>query len=144
MHPNDGRVVSNFLVQALLGRDITIYGAGQQTRSFCYVDDLVDGLIRMMATPSAVTGPINMGSSVEFTIHELAREVIRLTHSCSKIISKPLPLDDPRQRQPDLALAREQLGWSPRTSLEQGLVQTISHFKQLLNNDDVRLQLAPD
>ncbi len=113
MHPNDGRVVSNFIVQALLGRDITVYGDGQQTRSFCYVDDLVDGLIRLMDTPSDVTGPINIGNPHEFTIRELATTVIDLTNSRSRIVSRPLPQDDPRQRQPNIALAKERLGWQP-------------------------------
>ena len=114
MHPNDGRVVSNFIVQALLGRDITIYGDGAQTRSFCYVDDLIDGLIRLMATADAVTGPINIGNPAEFTILQLAEQVIELTGSRSKIVHRPMPEDDPRQRQPNIERAREHLGWAPQ------------------------------
>jgi UDP-glucuronate decarboxylase len=132
MHPNDGRVVSNFIVQALQGRPITIYGDGQQTRSFCYVDDLVDGLSRLMQTDPSVTGPINLGNPNEFTILELAEHVIEITGSRSKIERQPLPVDDPRQRQPDITRAREQLGWSPTVELKAGLRRTIEYFDQLL------------
>jgi UDP-glucuronate decarboxylase len=132
MHPNDGRVVSNFIVQALKGNAITIYGDGSQTRSFCYVDDLVQGLIRLMETPDAVTGPINLGNPVEFTILELARKVIDLTGAKSQVIHKPLPMDDPRQRKPDITLARETLQWQPAIALEEGLKQTIGYFDRLL------------
>jgi UDP-glucuronate decarboxylase len=132
MHPNDGRVVSNFIVQALKGEPITIYGKGNQTRSFCYVDDLIDGLIRLMKTPEGFTGPVNLGNPVEFTILELAKKVIGLTASKSKIIFKPLPEDDPKQRQPDIRLAKEKLGWEPKISLEEGLARTIPYFKEIL------------
>jgi UDP-glucuronate decarboxylase len=128
MHPNDGRVVSNFIVQALAGEDITIYGDGRQTRSFCYVDDLIDGLVRLMNSPEDVTGPINIGNPNEFTIRELAEKVIALTGSGSKIVDRPLPSDDPRQRQPDIAQARSVLGWAPTIELEQGLEKTIAYF----------------
>jgi UDP-glucuronate decarboxylase len=132
MHPNDGRVVSNFIVQALKGESITLYGDGQQTRSFCYVDDLVDGLCRLMRTDRAVTGPINLGNPNEFTIRELAEQVIRLVGSKSTLKFLPLPTDDPRQRQPDITRAREQLGWAPRVQLEAGLRKTIDYFDALL------------
>jgi UDP-glucuronate decarboxylase len=132
MHPNDGRVVSNFIVQALKGMPITIYGDGQQTRSFCYVDDLVEGLLRLMRTPREVTGPINLGNPKEFTILELAEHVINLTGSRSKIERRPLPLDDPRQRQPDITRARETLDWTPGVPLEEGLHRTIRYFEELL------------
>ena len=122
MHPNDGRVVSNFIVQALLGRDITVYGEGSQTRSFCYVDDLVDGLIRLMATASEVTGPVNIGNPGEFSILELATMVIGLTGSHSRIVHRPLPQDDPKQRRPDISRAQELLDWQPRTDLKEGLI----------------------
>ena len=138
MHPNDGRVVSNFIVQALLGRDITIYGDGQQTRSFCYVDDLVDGIIRLMGTPDDVTGPVNIGNPAEFSIRELADIVIDLTGSRSKVVSRPLPADDPRQRQPDISLARKVLDWTPHTPLKEGLARTIAYFDALLKDADVR------
>jgi UDP-glucuronate decarboxylase len=144
MNPDDGRVVSNFIVQALLGQNITIYGDGQQTRSFCYVDDLIDGLARLMATPRDVTGPINIGNPEEFAIIDLAREVIRLTSSRSKIVHKPLPSDDPRQRRPDIALAKHQLDWSPRTFLNRGLTETISYFDKLLADPDARVQVVED
>src|SRR5580704_11524224 len=124
MHPNDGRVVSNFVVQALLGEDITIYGDGTQTRSFCYVDDLIEAMIRLMATGDDVTGPINIGNPAEFTIHELAQQVLQLTGSGSSLVFKPLPQDDPRQRQPDIGLARQILRWEPVTVLADGLEQT--------------------
>jgi len=132
MHPNDGRVVSNFIVQALKGSPITIYGDGQQSRSFCYVDDLLDGMMRFMESPAGVTGPINMGNPKEFTMLELAETVIRLTHSGSKLVFEPLPQDDPRQRQPDISLARSQLEWEPKVSLEDGLKETIAYFKKAL------------
>jgi UDP-glucuronate decarboxylase len=132
MHPNDGRVVSNFIVQALKGQDITIYGDGSQTRSFCYVADLIEGLIRLMATPEEFTGPVNIGNPGEFTIRELAERVIALTGSRSTIVEKPLPHDDPRQRQPSIDLARQALGWEPRVALEKGLVLTIAYFEDLV------------
>ena len=139
MHPNDGRVVSNFIVQALLGRDITIYGDGQQTRSFCYVDDLVDGIIRLMNTADNFVGPVNLGNPTEFTIGELATKVIDLVGSRSKVVKLPLPEDDPRQRQPDISLARQTLNWSPETNLKDGLMRTIEYFERLLENEDIRL-----
>jgi len=144
MHPNDGRVVSNFIVQALLGHDITIYGEGSQTRSFCYVDDLVDGLIRLMGTSHDVTGPVNIGNPDEFSILELASTVISLTGSSSKIIHKPLPQDDPRQRRPDISLADKELSWVPRTKLKDGLVQTIAYFDNLLSDQTLRASLNAD
>lgn len=134
MNPDDGRVVSNFIVQALKGEDITIYGEGQQTRSFCYVDDLIDGFIRLMATPDDVTGPINLGNPHEFTIRQLAEHVIDLTGSSSKLIFKALPQDDPQQRQPNIDLAKEVLGWEPTIQLDAGLIKTIEYFKGLLGN----------
>ena len=137
MHPNDGRVVSNFIVQALKGEPITIYGKGQQTRSFCYVDNLVDGLIRLMNSPDETTGPVNLGNPVEFTILELAEKVIALTGSKSKLIYEPLPQDDPQQRKPDISLAREVLKWEPSVQLEEGLESTIEYFKQLLEEGSV-------
>ncbi len=129
MHPNDGRVVSNFIMQALRNEDITIYGDGSQTRSFQYVDDLIEGMIKMMATPDDVTGPINIGNPNEFTILQLAHEVIRLTGSKSKLIHKPLPADDPTQRQPDITRAKNILNWQPTIQLEDGLIKTINYFK---------------
>ena len=132
MHPNDGRVVSNFILQALRGEAITIYGDGSQTRSFCYVDDMVDGLIRLMNSPDDLTGPINLGNPEEITILELADKIIKLAASRSEIIFKPLPADDPRQRKPDITLAKEKLGWSPWTSLEEGLGKSIAYFDTLL------------
>ena len=129
MHPNDGRVVSNFIVQALAGAPITLYGEGQQTRSFCYVDDLIAALIRLMDTDDAVVGPINIGNPVEFSIAELAQRVIALTGSASEIVYRPLPSDDPRQRQPDISLAREVLDWEPTTALDAGLERTIGYFR---------------
>ena len=142
MHPNDGRVISNFVVQALLERDITIYGNGDQTRSFCYVDDLVDGLIRLMATKDDVTGPINMGNPDEYTILELAKVIIDTSGSRSRIVHRPLPEDDPRQRQPDIRRARENLGWQPRVPLKEGLVRVIAYFEDLLRQQSVRDSLA--
>jgi UDP-glucuronate decarboxylase len=136
MHPNDGRVVSNFIVQALSNQDITIYGEGRQTRSFCYVDDLVDGLIRLMGTSSEVTGPVNLGNPAEFTIRELAELVIDLTGSSSSLIFRPLPQDDPQQRCPDIDKARELLGWKPTVALRDGLLRTISYFDRLLARDN--------
>lgn len=133
MHPNDGRVVSNFIVQSLKNSPITIYGDGSQTRAFCYVDDLVDGLIRLMETPDEFTGPVNLGNPGEFTILELARKVIALTGSTSKIIHEPLPQDDPKQRKPDISLAKSQLQWEPKVTLEQGLKKTIAYFDELLS-----------
>ena len=144
MHPNDGRVVSNFIVQALLGRDITIYGAGSQTRSFCYVDDLIEGFIRLMKSPDSVTGPINLGNPQEFTILQLASQVIDLVGSRSRIVHRPLPQDDPRQRQPDIARAQEILDWSPRTPLAEGLKRTIVYFDDLLRDQSLRKQLSGD
>jgi UDP-glucuronate decarboxylase len=132
MHPNDGRVVSNFIVQALKGEDITIYGDGQQTRSFCFVDDLVEAMLRMMGTDSDVTGPVNIGNPGEFTMLELAEAVIRLTKSKSKLVFLPLPQDDPKQRRPDISLAKEALGWSPKVELEEGLERTIGYFRAKL------------
>ena len=132
MHPNDGRVVSNFIVQALRGEPITVYGEGAQTRSFCYVDDLVDALMRLMATGDDFTGPVNIGNAGEFTILELAERVIALTGSKSRIVKKPLPSDDPLQRQPDLSLARSKLRWEPTTRLDDGLKKTIAYFETIV------------
>ena len=132
MLPDDGRVVSNFIMQALQGHDITIYGDGSQSRSFCYVDDLVDGLIRLMSSRPELTGPVNLGNPGEFTIRELAEKVIRMTGSGSKLVYRELPQDDPSQRQPDITLARTELGWQPRYSLEEGLKPTIDYFRKLL------------
>jgi len=134
MHRNDGRVVSNFIVQALTGKPITIYGQGTQSRSFCYVDDLIDGLVSLMATPDEVTGPMNLGNNAEFSIRELAEKIIRLTGSTSKIESRPLPEDDPVQRCPDLTIAKQVLGWSPKTHIDDGLAKTIRYFDGLLQN----------
>ena len=133
MYEHDGRVVSNFIVQALLNADITIYGDGSQTRSFCYVDDLIDALVRMMGTDDSVVGPLNVGNPKEFTMLELAEKVIKLTGSRSKLVFKPLPSDDPRQRQPDITLAQRELnGWEPRIELEEGLTRTIEYFREAL------------
>jgi len=132
MHPHDGRVVSNFIIQALLGREITIYGDGSQTRSFCYVDDLVDGLIRLMQSADEVIGPINIGNPVEFSMLQLAQEVLNLTGSKSRIAHRPLPQDDPKQRQPDISKAQKLLGWKPATPLTEGLKKTITYFEALL------------
>ena len=129
MHPNDGRVVSNFIVQALKGEDITIYGDGQQTRSFCFVDDLVEAMLRMMGTASDVTGPVNIGNPGEFTMLELAETVVRLTRSKSKLIHLPLPQDDPKQRRPDISVAKRVLDWDPQVNLEAGLARTIDYFR---------------
>ncbi|MBK8285847.1 MAG: SDR family oxidoreductase [Ahniella sp.] len=133
MHPNDGRVVSNFIVQALRGEDITIYGEGQQTRSFCYVDDLLNGFLAFMASPADFVGPVNIGNPGEFTIRELAEKVIAQTGSKSRLSFKPLPADDPTQRQPDIRLARERLGWEPTVALDEGLTRTIRYFDDLLS-----------
>ncbi len=138
MHPNDGRVVSNFITQALTGKDITVFGDGSQTRSFCYVDDLVDGFVRFMATSAEVSGPINVGNPGEFTMLQLAQQVIDLTGSPSKIVHKPLPQDDPRQRRPDISLANEVLGWQPKVSLREGLKRTISYFDDQLRSRNIR------
>lgn len=132
MHPNDGRVVSNFIVQALRGQPITIYGSGLQSRSFCYVDDLIEGLVRLMNSPDDFTGPVNIGNPGEFTMLELAQKVIELTGAKSELVYADLPQDDPRQRQPDITLAREQLDWQPTINLEQGLGKTIAYFAELL------------
>jgi UDP-glucuronate decarboxylase len=142
MHPNDGRVVSNFVVQALLGRDVTIYGDGKQTRSFCYVDDLIDGLVRLMATPTEVTGPINVGNPAEVTILRLAKLVVELSNSQSRILFGPGSKDDRKQRRPDLSRAQQLLGWMPRTPLEKGLLKTIEYFEQLLRDDKLRVMLG--
>jgi len=138
MTPHDGRVVSNFIIQALRNQDISIYGSGEQTRSFCYVDDLVEGLLRLMETPDEITGPVNLGNPVEFTILELAKTVIALTGSSAKIAHRPLPQDDPRQRCPDISRAQELLAWAPRVQLRDGLVKTIGYFEQVLSADGGR------
>jgi UDP-glucuronate decarboxylase len=135
MHPHDGRVVSNFIVQALQGKDITIYGDGSQTRSFCFVSDLLEGMVRLMDHPN-LTGPVNVGNPNEFTIRELAEQVVAQTGSKSKIISKPLPSDDPKQRQPDISLARKELGWAPMVELKEGLQKTIAYFDKLLSSGE--------
>ena len=135
MHPGDGRVVSNFIMQALQGEPITIYGSGNQTRSFCYVDDLVEGFLRLMDTGPEFTGPVNLGNPNEFTMIELAKAVLDITGSGSKLENRPLPQDDPRQRQPDIALARETLGWEPKTQLREGLTKTIVYFDELLRRN---------
>jgi len=134
MHPDDGRVVSNFIVQALRGEDITLFGTGEQTRSFCYVDDMVEALVRMMGSEAGFTGPVNVGNPVECSMIELAETVLRMTGSRSKLVHRPLPGDDPKQRQPDIALARQALDWSPQVSLAQGLVPTIDYFRRLLQS----------
>jgi UDP-glucuronate decarboxylase len=132
MHPNDGRVISNFIIQALKHKDITVYGDGSQTRSFCYADDLIEGFIRLMNTPDDFTGPLNLGNPKEFTILEIAQKIIELTASESKIIYKDLPSDDPQQRQPNITLAREVLGWEPQIEVEKGLLKTIQYFKKMI------------
>jgi UDP-glucuronate decarboxylase len=132
MHPNDGRVVSNFIVQAIRGEDITIYGDGQQTRSFCYVDDMIEGFIRLMGSDGAITGPVNLGNPGEYTMLELAETILKLAGSGSRLVYKPLPQDDPRQRQPDITLAQNTLGWTPRINLEDGLKETIDYFRRVL------------
>jgi UDP-glucuronate decarboxylase len=136
MRPDDGRVVSNFIIQALRNQDITVYGEGSQTRSFCYVDDLVEALLRLMNTPHDVTGPVNLGNPAEFTIRQLAEMTISLTGSTSKIVRRPLPQDDPKQRCPDISRAQELLGWAPRVQLREGLMKTIEYFEQLLASDE--------
>ena len=133
MHPNDGRVVSNFIVQAIQGEDITIYGDGQQTRSFCYVDDLIEGIVRLMKTGAGLTGPFNLGNPKEMTMVELAEKVIHLVGGKSKLVFHPLPSDDPKQRQPDIRLAKEKLGWEPKVSLDDGLKETVNYFRKILN-----------
>ena len=142
MHPNDGRVVSNFIVQALLGRDITIYGDGSQTRAFCYVNDMIDGLIRLMKTPETVTGPLNIGNPHEVPIRDLATQIIALIGSRSRLVHRPLPEGDPRQRQPDISRARALLDWAPRTPLGDGLARTIAYFESLLAEPGIRESLA--
>ena len=132
MHPQDGRVVSNFIIQAIKNEPITIYGDGTQTRSFCYCDDLVEGFIRLMNSDESITGPINLGNPGEFTMLELADNILKLTNSSSELIYEPLPEDDPKQRRPDISLAKEQLNWSPKIDLNEGLKKTISYFENLL------------
>ena len=144
MHPNDGRVVSNFIVQALLGRDITVFGDGLQTRSFCYVDDLIEGLILLMNTPDDVIGPINIGNPNEFTILELASLVIELTGSRSRIVHRPRPQDDPRQRRPDISKAHDVLAWAPQTALRDGLIRTAAYFEDLLKDEAIRPFIVHD
>ena len=144
MHPRDGRVVSNFIVQALLGKDITIYGDGSQTRSFCYVDDLIDGLVRLMSTGNDVTGPINIGNPREFTIIELASTIVDMIGARTKIVRRSLPENDPRQRQPDISLARKQLSWEPRIELKEGLIRTIAYFEKLLADPKIREMLQAE
>jgi UDP-glucuronate decarboxylase len=134
MHPNDGRVMSNFVIQALAGRDITVYGDGSQTRSFCYVDDMTDGLVKMMNTPDDLTGPVNIGNPNEYSILELAQKILEKTGSRSKIVYKPLPQDDPLKRRPDITLAKKRLGWEPATDLTEGLNRTIEYFQSEENN----------
>jgi len=131
MHPNDGRVVSNFIVQALRGEDITIYGDGSQTRSFCFVDDLLNGMVALM-NKDGITGPINIGNPNEFTIKELAEAVVRITDSGSKVVYQDLPSDDPKQRQPDITMAKQELGWEPNIQLNEGLAKTIDYFRDLM------------
>ena len=138
MHPDDGRVVSNFIVQALKGEDITLHGDGSQTRAFCYVDDLVDGLVRLMDSPDEVTGPINLGNPHEISVRELAERVVALTGSRSRLVYRPLPQDDPLQRCPDITLAQEVLGWRPRVALDEGLRRTIAYFEKLLTERGLR------
>ena len=142
MHPNDGRVVSNFIIQALLRRDITVYGDGTQTRSFCYVDDLIEGLMTLMITPDAVTGPINIGNPTEFSMLQLASVVIDMTGSKSRVVHRARPEDDPRQRRPDISQAQSVLGWQPRTALKDGLRRTIAYFENMLVKEGVRELLA--
>ena len=144
MHPNDGRVVSTFIVQALTRQDITLFGDGLQTRAFCYVDDMIDGIIRLMATGDAVTGPINLGNPDEFTMAELAEKIIARTGSPSRIVHRALPLDDPKQRRPDISRANELLGWSPKIAIEDGLARTIGYFETLLMRKDIHALLGRD
>ena len=143
MHPADGRVVSNFIMQALTGEPITIYGEGQQTRSFCYCLDLIDAFVRIMDTDDGFTGPVNIGNPDEFTIRQLAEKVIEMTGSSSKLEFRDLPSDDPTQRRPDITLAREKLGWEPQVKLEQGLEKTIAYFAELLGRSDAGSRPAP-
>jgi UDP-glucuronate decarboxylase len=142
MNPADGRVVSNFIVQALTNQPLTVFGEGLQTRSFCYVDDLIEGLVRLMATPDDFTGPVNLGNPHELTVRELAHAILRLTGSRSTLQYKPLPSDDPRRRRPDIALANETLGWRPTASLEAGLVKTIEYFDQLLSTPGYKVRAS--
>jgi UDP-glucuronate decarboxylase len=142
MHPGDGRVVSNFIMQALRNENITLYGDGEQTRSFCYVDDLVEALLRMMATPPQVTGPINIGNPAEITIRKLAETIVDLTGSRSKLVVCPLPEDDPKQRRPDIERARDVLGWAPTVRLREGLIKTIQYFEELIRLDKSPCQIA--
>jgi len=135
MRPDDGRVVSNFIVQALTEKDITVYGKGDQTRSFCYVDDLVEGILRLMTTTKGVNGPMNLGNPIEYTILEIAEIIIDQIGSKSKIIFEPLPEDDPKQRQPDISFAKSELNWEPKTQLKEGLDKTIQYFDQILSNN---------
>jgi UDP-glucuronate decarboxylase len=139
MHPNDGRVISNFIMQALMGKDITVHGRGNQTRSFCYVDDLIDAFVLMMDSSEEVTGPINIGNPVEFTILEIAKKIISLVGSSSKIVRLPLPEDDPKQRRPDIQRARDTLGWEPSIGLEAGLLRTIEYFQTMLSQPNVKI-----
>jgi UDP-glucuronate decarboxylase len=139
MNPADGRVVSNFIVQALTNKPLTVYGEGLQTRSFCYVDDLIEGCVRLMGTPADVTGPVNLGNPQELTVRELASSILRLTGSSSTLVYKPLPSDDPRRRRPDIALANEMLGWRPTASLEMGLLKTVEYFDRLLRTPGVKV-----
>jgi UDP-glucuronate decarboxylase len=143
MHPDDGRVVSNFIVQALQGKDITLYGEGLQTRAFCYVDDLVDGFIRLMAMDDAYVGPVNLGNPVEITVAELAARVLRLTGSKSRLIYRPLPTDDPKQRCPDITRAQQDLGWEPKIELDEGLTRTIAYFDELLTEHASMVKMRP-
>lgn len=143
MHPNDGRVVSNFIVQALRGEDITLYGNGEQTRAFCYCDDLIDGFVKLMRTDDAVTGPVNLGNPHEMQVRELAEHIVRLTNSSSKLVYRPLPQDDPTQRCPDITLARETLGWHPTIGLEDGLRNTIAYFDRLISTGSGMVLYSP-
>jgi UDP-glucuronate decarboxylase len=143
MHPNDGRVVSNFIVQALTNRPITMFGEGLQTRSFCYVDDLIEGFVRLVASPHEVTGPINLGNPGEFTMIELATKIIELTNSRSEIVNLPLPQDDPRQRKPDISKAKDTLGWEPKVALSEGLERTIAYFDGMIAEGLVQKVMAP-
>jgi UDP-glucuronate decarboxylase len=142
MHPKDGRVVSNFIIQAMLGRDITIYGDGSQTRSFCYVDELVDGLVRLMASADSIIGPVNLGNPVEFSMSQLASVILDLTGSKSRIVHQPLPQDDPKQRQPDISKAQNLLGWKPTMTLKDGLIKTIVYFEDLLRDPSTKELLS--
>lgn len=142
MHPRDGRVVSNFILQALTDEPLTVFGDGEQTRCFCYVSDMIDGLVRLMNSPDDVTGPVNIGSTVEVSMLELAEMIISLTGSGSRIEHKPIPVDDPVRRRPDIARARAQLGWQPTVSLRDGLQQTIGYFETLLRTEEVEAMLA--